>query len=161
MAPLVLVQGQVKVAKKAKTPHLQRSPQRTSNRKRKAFFFRFRAEDLLHPWMVWIALKLNRLASCGQKNAKQIHGLSRSLKSKKQRKKIKTIFIFLKKFYRLQEFTFQKKIKHIFHEENKRIKNANETLNGSQTIFCRYSNIISQVLFQTIGFDVTITIIIV
>jgi len=42
--------------KKAKTPPLAAFPQRTRNRKRNAFFFRFRVEDLLNPWMVWIAL---------------------------------------------------------------------------------------------------------
>ena len=59
MAQWVGDQGQVKVAKKkSKHPHLQRSPRepQTEYRKRKAFFFPFRAEDLLNPWMVWIAL---------------------------------------------------------------------------------------------------------
>jgi len=42
--------------KKQKHPHLQRSPQRTPNRKRKSNFFRFQAEDLLNPRMVWKAL---------------------------------------------------------------------------------------------------------
>jgi len=52
MAQWVGVQGQLKVAKKKpKHRHLQRSPQRTPNRNRKAFFF-----DLLNPGMVWIAI---------------------------------------------------------------------------------------------------------
>ena len=42
--------------KKQKHPHLQRSLQRTPNRKRKSFFFRFQDEDLLNPRMVWIVL---------------------------------------------------------------------------------------------------------
>jgi len=42
--------------KKQKHPQVQRSPQRTPNRKRKSFFFRFQAEDLLNSRMVWIAL---------------------------------------------------------------------------------------------------------
>jgi len=40
--------------KKQKHPHLQRSPQRTPSRN--SFFFRFQADDLLNPRMVWIAL---------------------------------------------------------------------------------------------------------
>jgi len=36
--------------KKQKHPHLQQTP------KQKPFFFRFQAEDLLNPSMVWIAL---------------------------------------------------------------------------------------------------------
>jgi len=40
MAQWVVVQGQVKVAKKKQThSHLQGSPQRTPNRKQKSFFF--------------------------------------------------------------------------------------------------------------------------
>jgi len=56
IAQWVVVQGQVKVAKKVKTPPLSAVPQRTPNRKQKSFFYQFQAEDLLNPWMVWIAL---------------------------------------------------------------------------------------------------------
>jgi len=42
--------------KKQKHPHLYRSPEQTPNLKRKTFFFLFQAEDLLNPWMIWIAL---------------------------------------------------------------------------------------------------------
>jgi len=42
--------------KKLKHPHLWPSPQRTLTENEKPFYFRFQAEDLLNPWMVWIAL---------------------------------------------------------------------------------------------------------
>ena len=65
MGQWVGVQGRPKVAKISKTcPHCDvtsRKPQ-TENEKR---FFRFQVEDLLNPWMIWIARKLNRLASYG------------------------------------------------------------------------------------------------
>ena len=56
MAQWVGFQGQVKVAKKSKnTPTCSGPPSepQTENENR---FFRFQAEDLLNPRMVWIAL---------------------------------------------------------------------------------------------------------
>jgi len=41
MAQWIGVQGQVKVAKKVKTPPFAAVPHRTPNQKRKPFFFRF------------------------------------------------------------------------------------------------------------------------
>jgi len=58
MAQWVVVQGQVKVAKKkAKTPPLAAVPPANSKPKTKiVFFFLFQAEDLLNPRMGWITL---------------------------------------------------------------------------------------------------------
>jgi len=42
--------------KKAKTPPLAAVPQANPKPKTKIAFFRFEAEDLLNPRMVWIAL---------------------------------------------------------------------------------------------------------
>jgi len=56
MAQWVVVQGQVKAAKKAKTPPLAAVPPANPKPKTKTVFFRFQAEDLLNPRMVGIAL---------------------------------------------------------------------------------------------------------
>jgi len=55
MSQRVVVSGQVKVAKKAKTPPLAAVPPANPKPKTKFFFF-FQAEHLLNPRMVWIAL---------------------------------------------------------------------------------------------------------
>ena len=55
MAQWIVVQGQVKVAKKSKnTTICSGPPSEPQNENR--FFFRFQAEDLLNPRMVWITL---------------------------------------------------------------------------------------------------------
>ena len=56
MGQWVGAQGQSKVAKISKTcPHCDVTS-RNPPPKTKSVFFRFQAEDLLKPWMVWIAL---------------------------------------------------------------------------------------------------------
>jgi len=63
MAKWVGVQGQVKVAKKNNnTPTCSGLPSERQTESEKRFFL-FQLEDLLNPWMVSIALWLNRLAS--------------------------------------------------------------------------------------------------
>ena len=42
--------------KKQKRPHLQQSPSEPQTENENRFFFRFQAEDVLNPRMVWIAL---------------------------------------------------------------------------------------------------------
>jgi len=76
MAQWVEVQGHVSVAKKSQNTPTCSGPlsePQTENENR--FFFRFQAKDLLNLWMVWIALELNLLASCGQKCARLYSGL--------------------------------------------------------------------------------------
>ena len=57
MAQWVVVQGQVNVAKKSKNiPTCSGPPREPHTENENRFFFRFQAEDLLNPRMVWIAL---------------------------------------------------------------------------------------------------------
>jgi len=71
MAQWVVVQGQVKVAKKSKnTPTCSGLPSELQT-ENKNCFFRFQEEDLLNPMMVWIALKLNRVASYSVANLRK------------------------------------------------------------------------------------------
>jgi len=57
MAQWVVVQGQVKVAKKSKnTSTCSGPPSEPQTENENRFFFRLQADDLLNPRMVWIAL---------------------------------------------------------------------------------------------------------
>jgi len=74
MAQWVGVQVKVKVDKKSKNTSTcsgHASEPQTENENR---FFRFQAEDLLNPTMVWIALQLNRVASYSVANSRQNFG---------------------------------------------------------------------------------------
>ena len=51
-----VVQGQVKVAKKIKNTPTYSGPPSEPHTEYENHFFRFQAEDLLNPRMVWIAL---------------------------------------------------------------------------------------------------------
>ena len=75
MAQWVVVQGQVKVAKKRQnTPTCSGPPSEPQTENEIRFFFLFQAEDLLNPRMVWIALQLNRVASYSVANLRQSFG---------------------------------------------------------------------------------------
>ena len=54
--PMGVVQGQVKVAKKIKNTPTYSGPPSEPHTEYENHFFRFQAEDLLNPRMVWIAL---------------------------------------------------------------------------------------------------------
>jgi len=57
MGQWVGAQDRPKVAKISKTcPHCDVTSRKHPTENEKRFFFRFQLEDLLNPWMVWIAL---------------------------------------------------------------------------------------------------------
>ena len=64
MAQSVGAQVRLKVAKISKHALIVTSPTETPHRKHKTFLFRFQVEDLLNPWMVWIAQSAGELCSC-------------------------------------------------------------------------------------------------